>query len=127
MLALEPNAVLMDEPAAGLTAHEIEELEEAIRALRAAGVGVLLVEHHVDFVLRLADIVTVIDFGQVIARGDPHKVRSDPAVLAAYLGEPEEALPEKIELPVGTTAVEEQLEARFAETPTDGPGPAAGS
>jgi ABC-type branched-subunit amino acid transport system ATPase component/ABC-type branched-subunit amino acid transport system permease subunit len=88
VLALQPKVVAMDEPAAGLSSSEIDELEEAIRALRAAGIAVLLVEHHVDFILRLADTVTVIDFGKVIARGGPQEVRSDPAVLAAYLGTP---------------------------------------
>jgi ABC-type branched-subunit amino acid transport system ATPase component/ABC-type branched-subunit amino acid transport system permease subunit len=92
VLALEPKVVLMDEPAAGLTGPEIEELEESIRALREVGVAVLLVEHHVDFVLRLADVVTVIDFGQVIAHGPPQEIRNNPAVLAAYLGEPTEEL-----------------------------------
>jgi branched-chain amino acid transport system ATP-binding protein/branched-chain amino acid transport system permease protein len=92
IVALKPSVVVMDEPAAGLTESEIEELEEAVRALRAAGVAVLLVEHHVDFILRLADIVTVIDFGQVIARGTPSQVRTDPAVLAAYIGAPTEEL-----------------------------------
>ena len=116
VLALNPKVVLMDEPAAGLTAHEIDELEEAIGALRSAGVAVLLVEHHVDFVLRLADIVTVIDFGSVIARGDPHKVRTDPKVLSAYLGDPEET---EGALPEGTTAVEEELEDRLATTSGD--------
>lgn len=87
VLALEPKIVLMDEPAAGLTEPEIEELEECVRALRESGVAVLLVEHHVDFVLRLADEITVIDFGEVIARGEPDEVRTDPAVIAAYLGE----------------------------------------
>jgi branched-chain amino acid transport system ATP-binding protein/branched-chain amino acid transport system permease protein len=116
VLALNPKVVLMDEPAAGLTAHEIDELEEAIGALRTAGVAVLLVEHHVDFVLRLADTVTVVDFGSVIARGDPHEVRSNPQVLSAYLGEPEET---EGALPEGTTAVEEELEDRLATASGD--------
>lgn len=86
VLALQPRLVLMDEPAAGLTSAEIEELEEVIRALRGAGIAVLLVEHHVDFVMRLADTVTVIDFGEVIAHGAPEVIRNDPRVIAAYLG-----------------------------------------
>jgi len=89
VIALEPCVVLMDEPAAGLTEGEIDELEEVIRAFRDAGIGVLLVEHHVDFVMRVADTVTVIDFGEVIARGTPNAVRDDPKVVAAYLGEPD--------------------------------------
>ena len=88
VVALEPKLVLMDEPAAGLTSGEIDELADVIRSLRASGVSVLLVEHHVELVLRLADDVTVIDFGRVIAHGSPEQVRIDPVVIAAYLGEP---------------------------------------
>ncbi len=86
VIALDPAVVLMDEPAAGLAGEEIDELEDVVRALRAAGVGVLLVEHHVDVVLRLADVVTVVDFGRVIAHGAPAAIAKDPAVIVAYLG-----------------------------------------
>lgn len=86
VVALDPSVVLMDEPAAGLTGEEIEELEEVIRALSAAGIGVLLVEHHVGLVLRLADVVTVIDYGVVISHGTPEQISHDPKVIAAYLG-----------------------------------------
>jgi branched-chain amino acid transport system permease protein len=86
VVALDPTVVLMDEPAAGLTGVEIDELEEVIRALRTAGIAVLLVEHHVGFVLRLADTVTVVDFGKVIARGLPTEITKNPTVIAAYLG-----------------------------------------
>lgn len=86
VVALRPRFVLLDEPAAGLRAGEMVILEAGIRALRSAGIGVLLVEHHVDFVLRLADEATVIDFGRVIARGLPEEIRHDPAVLEAYFG-----------------------------------------
>jgi len=93
VLGLEPSLVLMDEPAAGLTSGEIDELEEVIIGFRDSGIGVLLVEHHVEFVLGLADVVTVIDFGEVIARGAPGEVRNDPTVITAYLGEDDEAPP----------------------------------
>jgi branched-chain amino acid transport system permease protein len=86
VVALNPSVVLMDEPAAGLTGDEIEELEEVVRALSAAGIGVLLVEHHVGLVLRLADVVTVIDYGRVISHGTPDHISNDPKVIAAYLG-----------------------------------------
>lgn len=97
VLATNPRAILMDEPAAGLSGAEIEELEHLIRQLRAAGIGVLLVEHHIEFVMRLADAVTVIDFGRTIAHGSPTQTQKDPVVIAAYLGQPEEHLTQEEE------------------------------
>jgi ABC-type branched-subunit amino acid transport system ATPase component/ABC-type branched-subunit amino acid transport system permease subunit len=93
-LALDPIALLLDEPAAGLDLDEITVLEALVRAARESGVAVLLVEHDVGFVTRLADHVTVLDRGRVIASADPTSVRNDPAVKAAYFGdvEMEEAL-----------------------------------
>jgi ABC-type branched-subunit amino acid transport system ATPase component len=86
-LATHPRVLLLDEPAAGLTGGEIEELERVIRAVRAGGVSVLLVEHHAELVMRLCDRVTVLDVGRVIVTDVPAKVSTDSRVVAAYLGD----------------------------------------
>lgn len=88
-LVSEPDLLLLDEPASGLSSDEIDELGQLIRSLSAT-MGVLLVEHHMDLVMKVCDEITVLDFGKVIAHGTPDEVRSDPAVLDAYLGESSE-------------------------------------
>ena len=85
-LAVRPKVLLLDEPAAGLIAEEIASLAEIIRKLRAAGMTVLLIEHHIDLVVSISDRVTVLDYGAVIADGPPAAVRRDERVIAAYLG-----------------------------------------
>ncbi len=85
-LCLRPRLLLLDEPAAGLRLPEKRLLADLLRQLRAEGMGVLLVEHDMDFVMQLADRVVVMDFGQKIAEGPPHGVQSDPVVQEAYLG-----------------------------------------
>jgi ABC-type branched-subunit amino acid transport system ATPase component len=86
-LATRPRVLLLDEPAAGLTGSELEELEEVIRLMRSAGITVVLVEHHAELVMRLCDRVTVIDVGRVLITDLPAKVSADPTVVAAYLGD----------------------------------------
>jgi len=85
-LALKPRFILLDEPAGGLTHAEIGHLADIIRTIQAAGIGVLLVEHHTDFVFRICDRVTTLNVGRMLKHGTPAEVRNDPEVIRVYLG-----------------------------------------
>jgi branched-chain amino acid transport system permease protein len=85
-LMLRPAFLLLDEPAAGLSAEEIRRLSALIKAISRAGTGVLLVEHHADLIFDISDRVTVLNLGKVLAAGTPSEIRAHREVITAYLG-----------------------------------------
>jgi branched-chain amino acid transport system ATP-binding protein len=94
-LAASPRLVLLDEPAAGLDTAESHALGEQLRTLPGAGASVLMVDHDMGLVLSVCDYLYVLDFGRIIAEGTPAQIRTNPAVIEAYLGETAGAIQEQ--------------------------------
>jgi ABC-type branched-subunit amino acid transport system ATPase component len=88
-LALEPLLLLLDEPAAGMNSAETAQLTEFLLELNQSSLTLLIIEHDMDMIMRVSDLVIVLNFGLKIAEGTPEAIRDEPQVIEAYLGEEE--------------------------------------
>jgi len=90
-MATDPKLLMLDEPAAGMHAFEIEELIDTVRSLQQRGTTILLIDHVLDLVMNVAERVVVLNFGQKLAEGTPASIQANPQVRAAYLGATDES------------------------------------
>jgi branched-chain amino acid transport system permease protein len=90
-LAVRPRLLMLDEPAAGVNPTELQHLARLIGNIKAAGVTLLVIEHHMELIMGISDVISVLDFGQKIAEGTAAAIRDDAKVIEAYLGAPAEA------------------------------------
>ena len=91
-LASNPKVLILDEPVAGLTRDQGLAVMEKLRALKDHGLGILLIEHHMEAVMSVSDIITVLNFGIKIAEGTPEQIKRNDKVIAAYLGRSEKSV-----------------------------------
>jgi ABC-type branched-subunit amino acid transport system ATPase component len=85
-LVTEPHLIMLDEPSAGMVPAEARELMDLIDKLKQRGLTILLIEHNMNMVMAISDMVVVLNFGEKIAEGTPSEIRSNPGVIEAYLG-----------------------------------------